>query len=249
MKNIKTITIGDLHGLDCWKNFADIKQLLSGSSTTPKYNFYIFEGDYVDSFTMLNDDIRENLMELIRFKTLYPDNVILLWGNHDVEYWKNLPWLKKEIFMTGFRPEVHYELYEIFNMNVRLFQLAFQVENYLWTHAGVHAGWYNHVFIKAIKETGINIDNMTVAEELNEAFLHRLPCIFHNDFRRGGLNKVGGPLWCSKELSYKKPLKNYHQIVGHTATKDIQIFKINDNTSITFCDILGTTQEALEIIL
>jgi len=244
MKTVKNIlTIGDLHGRNCWKDFADIRFLLSANPDSagfgafiPEYDLYVFLADYVDSFTIQNMDIRENLLEVIRFKTLYPDNVILLWGNHDVEYWRKLPWVKENVTMTGFRPETHYDLYEIFNRNVRLFQLAFQYKNYLWTHAGVHAGWYNYVFKKEMKD--VDISNMTIADQLNDAFLHRLPSIFLNDFRRGGTAKVGGPLWCSKELSSKKPLNGYHQIVGHSWTDEIKTFNINKSTSITFCDVL-----------
>lgn len=240
---MKIVTIGDLHGRTCWKEFGDIEFLLSADPETagfgafvPEYTYYVFIGDYVDSFVVQNMDIRNNLLELIRFKTLYPDNVILLWGNHDVEYWRKLPWLQENITISGFRPEVHYDLYEIFNKNVRLFQLVFEIKNYIWTHAGIHFGWYHYVFGKVIKEMGL--ENMTVAEQLNEAFLHRVPCIFDNDFHRGGTKKVGGPLWCSKQLILKKPLKNTHQIVGHTPSDEIKTYKINDSTSITICDVL-----------
>lgn len=240
---MKILVIGDIHGRTCWKDFADIRFLLNAEpeaagfgAFVPEYDEYIFIGDFVDSFTVENHIIRENLLEIIRFKTLYPNNVILLWGNHDVEYWRNLPWLKKEIYMSGFRPEAHYDLFEIFNRNVEKFQLAFQYKNYIWTHAGIHYGFFHFVFTKAIK--GMGLEDMTIAEQLNEAFLHRLPCLFDVDWYRGGNKRVGGPLWCSKQMLYKKPLKNTHQIVGHTATDDIQIFKLNESTSITFCDVL-----------
>ena len=230
------ITIGDIHGRDIWKQFADIQKLLSGSSNQPLYNYYVFLGDYCDSFTESNMTIRDNLLEIIRFKTLYPDNVILLWGNHDVEYLKNLPWLPIDGNVAGFRSEMHYDLFEIFNNNRDLFQLAFQEKNYLFSHSGVHFGWYHFVFTKAIKGRGM--EDMTIAEQLNEAFNYRLECLFDIDWYRGGNKKVGGPLWCDKKLTSKKPLMNTHQIVGHTATDDIITCNINDSTSITYCDVL-----------
>lgn len=237
----KVITIGDIHGRNYWKNFADISHLLKADPETagtgtfvPEYDYYVFIGDYVDSFTVPSLDIIYNLLDIIKLKTLYPNNVILIWGNHDVEYWKNLPWVPANITMTGFRSEVHFQLYEIFNKNVELFQLAFQISNYIWTHAGVHAGWYKHYFLKEYNKK----DNLTVAEKLNDAFLHRLSTLYMNDLRRGGIHKVGGPLWCDKQLTSKKPLKGYHQIVGHTPTNGIKHIVINKNTSITYCDIL-----------
>jgi len=54
---MKTITIGDLHGKDYWKNI-DIE----------KYDKVIFLGDYVDSFNESNDGIYNNLKEVIELK-------------------------------------------------------------------------------------------------------------------------------------------------------------------------------------
>ena len=238
---MKLMTIGDLHGRTVWKYFADIKSLLYAEPDAagfggfiPEYQRYVFLGDYVDSFTETNDQIRENLLELIRFKILYPDNVILLWGNHDVEYYLNEPWKPMKTAISGFRPEMHYDLYDIFNTNKDLFQLAYQEGNYLFCHAGVHFGWYQYVFTKAIKGRGM--DDMTIAEQLNEAFNYKLDCLFDVDFYRGGYKKVGGPLWCDKRL-LTKILLNTHQIVGHNPVKDIYTNKIG-NASITFCDVL-----------
>lgn len=242
----KIMTIGDIHGRTSWKDFGDIKFLLLAEPEAagyggfvPEFDYYIFGGDYCDSFTESNVTIAQNLLEIIRFKTLYPNHVILLWGNHDVNYYRNLPWIKMNGYVAGFRVEAHYELFQIFNDNRDLFQIAFQEKNYLFTHAGVHYGWYHFVFKKAIK--GLGFDDMTVAEQSNEAFRYRIDCIMDNDFRRGGTKKVGGPLWCSKELIDKKPLRNMHQIVGHTATEEIVTYKINNATSITFCDVLHKT--------
>ena len=239
----KILAIGDLHGRTIWKTFADIKHLLTAETDAagyapfePEYYKYVFLGDFVDSFTESNDTIRENLLEIIRFKTLYPNNVILLWGNHDVQYWKNLPWLPMMNAITGFRPEMHYDLYDIFNKNINLFQVAFQFENYLFTHAGVHFGFFHHVFSKAIKDKGW--DDLSIADQINEAFNHNIECIFDIDHYRGGYKKVGGPLWCDKKLMDKKPLKNIHQIVGHNPVRDIDKYTIDENTTITFCDVL-----------
>lgn len=249
----KIITIGDIHGRTCWKEFADIERLLMADPESagfgvfePKYWKYVFVGDYTDSFTETNTTIRENLLEIIRFKTLYPNNVILLWGNHDVEYWKNLPWLSKKDSTSGFRPESHYDLFEIFNTNRDLFQLAFQEKNYLWTHAGVQYGWYHQTFTKAIKGRGM--EDMTIAEQLNEAFNYRLECLFDVDWYRGGNKKFGGPLWCAKQYMTKSPLMNTHQIVGHTGTDSIDTYTIK-NSTVTFCDVLHKKKSYLTTII
>jgi len=241
---MKIMTISDLHGRTCWKDFADIKNLLQAEpdaagfgAFVPEYNKYVFLGDFVDSFTETNETILENLLEVIRFKTLYPDNVVLLWGNHDVQYYLNAPWNPiKEHYCSGFRPEAHFMLFDAFYNNRDLFQLAYQVYNYLFTHSGVHHGWYHHVFVKAIKD--MNLDDLNIGEQLNEAFKHRVECLFDVDWYRGGHKKVGGPLWCDKKLIEKKSIRNLHSIAGHNPVDDIRTYNINDATSITFCDCL-----------
>ena len=70
----KILTIGDIHGREIWKEFVDIKSLLSSNSNIPEY-LYIFLGDYVDSYDISGDKIIENLLEIIKFKTLYPHKI------------------------------------------------------------------------------------------------------------------------------------------------------------------------------
>lgn len=235
---IDIVTIGDVHGRSVWKDIADIRILLSNKNIKPKYDYYIFEGDYSDSYDISNEEIKENLLDIIEFKKSYPEHVILLWGNHDVEYFLNVPWVSmNNKTITGFRAEYHFDMYTIFNENKDLFQIAFQIDNYIWVHAGIHIGWYNYVFKKEIKNA--NMDDMTISEQLNEAFRYKLECILDCDWYRGGTKRVGGPLWCSKILIDKKPIKGYHQIVGHTHLDDIYVRKISKNTSITYCDTLG----------
>jgi hypothetical protein len=188
-----------------------------------------------------NKDIKENLLEIIHFKKLYPDNVILIWGNHDVEYYINEPWKPLKYHCSGFRPEMHFDLYDIFSQNKDIFQLAYQYNNYLFSHSGVHYGWYHFVFTKAIKD--MDMQDLNITEQLNEAFKYKLDCLFDVDWYRGGTKKVGGPFWCGKELIIKKTLKNTHQIIGHTHHQDFKTYKIGKDASVTFCDVLDSKNE------
>jgi len=239
----KILTIGDIHGREIWKEFVDIKSLLSSNSNIPEY-LYIFLGDYVDSYDISGDKIIENLLEIIKFKTLYPDNVILILGNHDISYIINKPWLPINYNGSGFDLEIHQDLYTIFSENSDLFQVAFQIDNYLFTHAGVHKNWYNDIFKK---ELGDSDEIDTISEQLNDAYKYKIECLFDVDYLRGGYNNYGGPFWCDKKLLV--PLENYHQIVGHTPVSDIDMYKIDDNTSITFCDVLGRKKSYYTIII
>ncbi len=249
------MVIGDLHGRDVWKMFGDIGMLLKADKDAagfgafePDYDFYIFIGDYCDSFNIDNTHIKENLLDVINFKKLYPNNVIILWGNHELHYVLDTPWVGNGTYVcSGYRAEVHYELYQILNTNFELFQMAFQIENYLFTHAGVHKGWYKDRFVKQFVELEkkmeifeLDYPNETLADKLNFAFIHRMKEMFDVGHRRGGRCKVGGPLWLDKQLA-NKPLEGYHQVTGHSSCKDIHTltpYKGDSNTSITFIDVL-----------
>ena len=220
----KFMIIGDIHGRDIWKNFGDISILMKGDFE-PEFDKYIFLGDYCDSFTFDNLTIKKNLLDIIEFKEKYPDNVILLWGNHDVQYLYGFG----KHGCTGFRPEAYFDLNDIFKRKSLLFQMAYEYKNYLFTHAGIHAGWYKFRF----KDFD---DQDTLADSLNWAFKMNVNELFDVGFVRGGANDVGGPLWLDKTKAYKKPLKGYHQFVGHTHVKEIKTYVIDDNTTITFCD-------------
>jgi len=171
---MKILSIGDIHGRNVWKKFEDIPQLITYSGFEPDYDYYVFVGDYTDSFSKSNSEIFQNLKDLIEFKKNYPNNVVLLLGNHDMQYLTSYG----ENGCSGFRPEAYFDLHELFRENRTLFQLAFQYKNYLWTHAGVHRGWYQFDFPF---NTGEN-----VAENLNLSFEQNTPSIFTVGRSRGG---------------------------------------------------------------
>jgi len=222
---MKILSIGDIHGMNTWKKFGDIPQLITYVGFQPDYDYYVFVGDYVDSFKLTNPDILNNLKDIIEFKNNYPENVILLWGNHDIQYLTSY----SEHGCSGFRSEAYYDLHELFKLNKNKFQLAFQVNNYIWTHAGIHRGWYSYSF----PYTSVNI-----ADDLNQAFEENNSSIFDVGHMRGGWKDSGGPLWADKKETWDKLLKGYHQIVGHTKVKEITHRKIDENTSITYIDCI-----------
>src|SRR3989344_5305793 len=122
---MKIITIGDLHGKDCWKE-----------AIKKKADTYIFVGDYVDSFTLSDKTIYNNLAEIMEFKTANRKNVVLLLGNHDVHYM-----YYPQYRCTGFRSSMQHDLTELFRNNQKLFSVAFQSDKFLFTHAGVSKKW------------------------------------------------------------------------------------------------------------
>lgn len=250
----KFVVIGDIHGLESWKKLVDINKMLTETEYAPEYDKYIFLGDYVDAYTReIEINTIYNLKEIIELKKKYPNHIILLWGNHDNQYHLDPPSgiTYRNYGCTGYRPEMHFDLYDVFTKNRNLFQFAYQYENHLFTHAGVHRGWYKfrferdiHKIVEDVKHAYDGVDGMfkiepheTIADKLNLAFNRRLDCIFDVGYIRGGDQDVGGPFWLDKNNA-DKPIVGYHQYVGHTKVKDFITDKIDENTSITFCDVL-----------
>ena len=231
MKRI--LAIGDLHGSDLWKYV-----ILHYEQDQP-LDQIIFMGDYVDSFHFDNITILHNLNNLIQYKKENMDKVILLWGNHDIQYL--MPDLKYRC--SGFRVEAYPALYSIFNEHYDLFELAYQYKNYLFTHGGLST----YIF-KELKLTKEDLPNL--AECLNMAFKYRDDNIFKVGVRRSGWYRTGGPLWCDKHELEAYPVNNLYQIVGHTAIKNIKIHEKHTSQmdfKLYFIDCLAPTGDGLLI--
>ncbi len=220
---MKHLIIGDLHGKDCWKE-ADIN----------RYDKVVFLGDYVDHWTLPDVDIFQNLLEIIEIKKNHPEKIILLLGNHDVQY-LHYP----EFLCSGFRPSMQRALTFAFKENRELFNIAYQRNNYLFTHAGVTNSWYAQ-FLKLTLLQQIRDDDDTVADMLNKIEQTRERWLLHQaGASRGGCGH-GGPTWADRKEMKADLLEGYHQVVGHTVIPEVEVFEHSGNTSVTFIDVLDT---------
>lgn len=225
---MKIQAIGDLHGHNTWRDLIDMS-----------CDKIIFLGDYVDDWPKTTDTkIISNLLDIIEVKTKNPLQVELILGNHDEQYYNNY------IGCSGHRSSYAVALNSIFKDNKDLFQIAYQQDNYIWTHAGISTQWYKG-FLNFFDEPPTHL---TLSEQLNLYFnSSRYWYIAQVGKSRGGLRgDVGGPFWADKsELIDSNgtylALEGYHQIVGHNKIADIATFEIG-NSSITFCDCLWNTK-------
>jgi len=216
---MKIITIGDLHGLGNWKNV-----------DPEKYDKIIFLGDYLDSETVGDEDMVRNFTEIIAFKYERFDKVILLVGNHEVSY------LDPRYRSTGWRPVLADIVVELLLNYSDVFKIAWQHGNYLWSHAGIHQGFYQQRILSEVTE------DESLSDTLQRLYERGYPPIFEIGYARGGSRKnTGGPLWLDKKLLIKKPMKGYHQVVGHTPVDTIKHYRPYPNdpdTSVTLCDCI-----------
>ena len=190
-------------------------------------------------------------------KKAYPDKIILLIGNHDEPYFHHET---DGYRCSGFRPDLHRALSHVLIPQKDIFQYAYGIGNYLFTHAGISQDWYlKHFDIlnKWAKRMEINIENIedlwlvlnAIDKTSNKFILHEVGP------ERGGMDsEFGGPLWCDmKEIITSCPLFGLNQVVGHTNQpfiSRIHTFGNNyryDNTSVTFIDCLSHRRQFLTL--
>ena len=215
MQKQEIIVIGDIHGESCWK---EIVERHPGEK-------YIFLGDYCDPYNqdLFEDDVLNNLSQIIRFKQEHRDNVILLLGNHDMQYIDDTAEL-----CSRYMVRINNEIEELFKENKDSFQKIHSEGDLLFTHAGISENWFNTNFgsmdKKHILETINKPDNAIVLQHCGKA--------------RGGRMPYGGIFWADKsEMS--PPLNGFIQVVGHTRVPEILLKRIDDDTAIFFCDCLA----------
>jgi hypothetical protein len=223
---VKLITIGDIHGRTYWKEI-----------DPEKYDRIIFVGDYVDQFPPMTDvEIETNLLEIIELKKKYPEKVVLLLGNHDIQYL----FLDEGFGCSGFRPTQARNLQMIFKHNKKLFQIAYQIEWHLWTHAGVSTTWYDYNR-KDIDHIHKTFNCKDLADVLNHMLWMKENRLLHQigkKGQRGGYYPSGGPTWADRMDTKNDYLDGYHQIVGHTPIQTITLFG-NEKGSIRYVDVLN----------
>ncbi|WP_170123285.1 metallophosphoesterase [Pedobacter nutrimenti] len=225
---MKHIFIPDLHGRNSWQDI-DFKQ----------YNKVVFLGDYVDSFTEEDEAIYNNLVAVIKLKRKYWKKVILLLGNHDVQY---LHFPRYQI--KGFRPSMQRQLTELFNQNKDCFQMAYQRGNYIFTHAGISNSWYRE-FLRSPIINDIRDDNDTTADLINKVEAEGSPqqryMLYSEGIHRGepGDLGLGSPIWADRKETMLDMLTGYRQVVGHTQVLEPEAIRYTCN-SITYIDVLHT---------
>lgn len=227
----KHIFISDIHGENLWKKVVEKES-----------DKYIFLGDYFDSFTVPLEEQLNNFKELLYFGVNNRDKVIFLLGNHDIHYllW-NTP-LYESARGSGFNPKLVYEVNQLVNGNSELFQLAYQKDNLLCTHAGLRQDYYD-VELKEIHE---KYPEYSYADLLNMLWREKAEVLVRIGRLRGGWNSYGGVFWCDRRELIQNPLKGFTQVVGHTPLQDIDIvYNEDSNSTLIFTDCIIYNKEKL----
>lgn len=210
------IVIGDIHGLDIWKDITD---------NHPDC-WFVFLGDYLDPYEYIpRKKILGNFYDIIAFKRSRPDDVVLLLGNHDLHYFSSdVP------ISSRFDSQIADRVSMMFIENFHLFQYAYQEGNRIFTHAGISNEWFENDF-KGDR-------NLPVAEQLNHPTDGQVEALCRVGQLRGGKSgDLGGIFWADKD-ELNDPLHGFTQIVGHNRVKEITEVAGQFGNKIVFCDCL-----------
>lgn len=250
---MKILNVGDIHGK------IDVLNKAFNTFLKGEYDKIIFHGDLADSWDASNSDILRCFNIAIGMKKTFPDKVILLIGNHEEHYLHLNPELYR---CAGFRPDLHPSLFPLLNDNRSLFQYAYGIGNYLFTHAGVNKGWFikNYdIIVKTAEKMGSDIcevqDWWRIIDAISQT--SHSPILSEVGPERGGRkSNIGGPIWCDKEeMMNHGPICGFHQVVGHTEQhfiRRVTSFEgktkaVGKHTSVTFIDVLNYRHQFLTL--
>ena len=232
---MKLVAIGDIHGRDIWK------QIVAKEHDADEF---VFVGDYFDSFTVKGPDQINNFLDIIEFKKQSKVPVILLIGNHDHHYYPGVDDSGTSGYQTLLAPSIKY----VVNENKQYLQAAYQVGEFVFTHAGLSSEWLDDSI------EGWNADNL--AMYVNDLFYYQPNKIVYRSYKQVGDQVYGaqgygneafqGPIWIRPTAlmnANKKTLrKKIIQVVGHTPQDNIDIEGKSTGGRYYFIDTLEYNQ-------
>ena len=226
--------IGDIHGRKNWWDLVN---------PFDKETLYIFLGDYTDPYPFEGvtfDQMVEQIEKMFDFKREHPDNVIILIGNHDLQYIMG----KAETNRYDYS-ELHRErLMAIFeDERDSIHGVAYNIgDKYLISHAGVTIDWYTKYCTKDIEKARQEELSEIVGKinklwsENKESFTFRANAKMSD---HSGISSTQSPLWVRPLTLWYSNFFGHEsgkiQVVGHTIF-DNEDFGMSSDT----CDRVGT---------
>jgi len=230
---MKTVVIGDIHGRSTWKLITHLENA----------DRIIFVGDYFDSFDIKTEEQLNNFLDIIEYKKSSGKEVIMLIGNHDHHYFPEI----SDTGTSGYQRVGKYQIEPIIDANREHLQIAYQMDEFLFTHAGVSSIFMDETF-------GLNKWKVeTIADQLNEMFKHRPGVFTFNGIDGYGDDEYQTPIWIrprSLMRANKNTLrKQVIQVVGHTQVKSLDLIAADKTFGNRYylIDCLGTSGEYLII--
>jgi hypothetical protein len=214
---MKIVAIGDVHGRSLWKLIVNQEQ---------DADRFIFIGDYFDSFDIKGEEQLNNFLDIIEFKKTTDKEVIMLIGNHDYHYFPEIG----DTGTSGYQRIFKHQIEPTIDANRGHLQMAYQFDEYLFSHAGVSSKFMDSVF----GSDGWKVE--TIVEQINELFKYK-PLTFGfgeavsikkmSYLDPYGDNEEQSPIWIrprSLMAANKDTLrKQVIQVIGHTQVKKLDL--------------------------
>lgn len=224
---MKTIILGDIHGHSSWKDII---------SQEKEFDRLILLGDYFDAFHVKIDVQVNNFLDILEYKKSSSKEVILLIGNHDHHYIREIGYSGT----SGYNSLGKSLITPILDANRDILQICYRMDEYIFTHAGISEMFLNETYDKLW-----NIDN--VHELLNETFKKDPSRFSFNGFNSYGDDAWQTPIWIRPRSLMKankdSVLKSLIQIVGHTTVNEVDKEGKATGGKYYFIDCLGTSGE------
>lgn len=214
---MKIIALGDTHGKPYWKKII----------TSETFDKIIFMGDYLDSFDISKEDQINNFLDILEYKRANKEKVVLLIGNHDYHYMMGV----SETY-SGFSQTTKVIVEPILEQAIkeRLFQICFEIDDFLFSHAGVTKTW--------CRDNEINMK--FPVKSINNLFKESLTPFSFNGWNPYGDDITQSPLWVRLKSLLNDRIDRYVQVVGHTRVNRLDI-----TGPIVLIDTLDSTGEYL----
>ena len=201
---MKIIAVGVIHGRNTWKRVLEKE---------PGYDRFVFVGDYLDNFPpMTAEKILANFEEILELKRSNPGKVVLLIGNHDFHYMSQG---EGEMY-SGYNPKIKAKARKLFTDNADLFNVAYQCNDILFTHAGVTSTWAEDNKINHLKSVDVARQIDSLFEKNPDAFR-----FYPGDTSSSGDHIKQGPFWVRPRTLSGDMFPGLRQVVGHTGVAQI----------------------------
>lgn len=213
----------------------------------------IFIGDYFDSFDISGVEQIYNFKEIIEYKetsftnvgtdTQHKTEVIMLIGNHDHHYYPEIGDNGTSGYQRGIAPNI----IQVIDENRKHLQIAYQMDEFLFSHAGVSSVFMDEVF-------GVNGWQVeTLTDQLNEMFMYRPGVFSFNGLDPYGDDEYQTPIWI-RPRSLMRANRNtlrtrFIQVTGHTQVNKLDLAGAQKAAGGRYylIDCLGTSGEYLVI--
>ena len=206
---MRILLVGDIH------NKPHIFDKAFEIADNRKSDKIVFIGDYFDDWVDSAESTFDTVMALN--DAMNDPRVVALIGNHELSYINGQRcsgWTAaKDMVINA-------------NLNKSKLALSYQVDNWLFSHAGLTRDWYkyaNNLNIRPGKDDPVYVQHkqgQSHADWLNELW-QRYPGIYRSVGRERGGFGIGSPLWADWEELKRNRLKGINQVVGHSPQAEI----------------------------